>query len=816
MNEIDRHVIRRSVRGMLLFFSAVSLITAGWYTYQESIDTPSQWLSKLLGHALILLVMMIPLLLMYRRLMKLLAEEQIHFDELALLSRIVEQSPVSIVTTDKQGAINYVNDCFCRLTGYTRQEALGQNPRILKTDLTPPERFAEMWHNLSRGQEWRGELCNRKKDGSLYWEMAYLFPVYNSLGELVHYAGIKENITERKEVQDALVRAKKEAEDANRSKSLFLATMSHEIRTPMNAILGMSYLALQSGLSPQQQGYVEKVIVAARSLLGIINDILDFSKIEAGKMELEQVPLDLAELLEGVKSIVEVAAAEKGIVIYCSCSDTVPPFVVGDPLRLRQVLINLGGNGVKFTEQGTVGIRVTLSPHQPTEHGLAAVDFTVSDSGIGMDQGELQRIFTPFEQADSSITRRYGGTGLGLSIVKTLVEMMGGELAVSSSKGEGSRFTFTLSLPVCSERQPENDRTPVSRAALQVCAGRTALLVEDNQVNRMIAREMLTRLGMSVTTVDNGQQAVDQLSRGELFDLVLMDLQMPLMDGYQATSLIRKIHAADQLPVIALTGFVTREEQQRVLAAGMNDLLDKPIEPEQLHAMLVKWLKPVAHGAVAAVNPVVKTPRDPSQLPMLPGFDLDAACRRLGGDRELLLEIIADAAIPLTSSLKELTGVFNTLPVEREKLLFLLHSLAGSCANIGAIGLHTVLRKLETAVKDDTPPDQLQLLLLELESSTAEFFSLLAMLNAPQQAAAGDRKLSDCNRATLAPLLEQLRQELAGHRGSALTTYRTVQQYLPGSVERDRLEKAVKKFDFSDATALLLLLAKKLNIVLGV
>jgi PAS domain S-box-containing protein len=427
-------------------FGLVSVVETHW----DRVLLP--WRKWTLEHLILTLMFMFPFFFFYRRMVERLRQDQINSEELSLLSRIVDQSPVTIVITDKDGNINYVNKRFCELTGYSREEAIGQNPRVLKTDITPAETFISMWQNLVAGKEWRGELCNKKKSGSLYWEMAYIFPVSNSLGELTHYAAIKENITAQKEAVEEMLRARLAAEEANRSKSLFLATMSHEIRTPMNAILGMSYLVLQSGLDPRQQGYVEKTIAAAKSLLSIINDILDFSKIEAGKMGLEKVSLNFSELMEGVKNIVDVASEEKGLSVEYHLDTEVPLNVIGDPTRLRQVLINLVGNAVKFTESGKVEVGIRRA-NILADEGIVEVTFSVIDSGIGMDNEQLELIFAPFAQADSSITRRYGGTGLGLSIVKKLVEMMGGALTVISRSGEGSRFYFTLQMPIYHSEQ---------------------------------------------------------------------------------------------------------------------------------------------------------------------------------------------------------------------------------------------------------------------------------------------------------------------------------------------------------------------------
>ena len=410
---------------------------------------------------------------------------------------------------------------------------------------------------------------------------------------LVWNRKLQREVVQRKRAEGDLERAKDAAEAANRAKSTFLATMSHEIRSPMNAILGLSHLALRTELTPKQSDYLGKIHSSAENLLGVITEILDFSKIEAGKLELEQVRFALRRVLDDVAAVSGYRAREKGLELVFSLESEVPQVLEGDPVRLGQVLTNLIGNAVKFTDQGEVVVQGAVERRETERIQLR---FEVRDTGIGMEQERAETLFEAFAQADSSTTRKYGGTGLGLSISKRLVEAMGGSIGVRSTLGVGSTFSFTAWFGY--RRQwdgDEGDNAPSASLSsgsgdrrVSGLAGLSVLLVEDNTINQQVAQELLQRAGSEVLIAENGGEALRRLAAlaPQRPDAVLMDLQMPEMDGYEATRRIRSRAEYADLPIIAMTAHASEEERRRCLGAGMNDHVTKPVDPELLLATL--------------------------------------------------------------------------------------------------------------------------------------------------------------------------------------------------------------------------------------
>lgn len=488
----------------------------------------------------------------------------------------------------------YTNHAARKSVGYSQEELESMTPVDIKPEFTE-ESFRDKMQGLIDGPERTidFETVHQHKNGSLQAVeivLQYVAPA----GEAPRFSAVVRDITEHKRAESELLAAKEKAEQATRAKTEFLANMSHEIRTPINGVLGMLDLLQQEGLGARQQFYVNTALESANSLLIIINDILDLSKVESGHLNLERITVNLYRLVERTVALQTATAMAKHLTLGFEVTPEVPENIMGDPVRLRQVLLNLISNAVKFTHQGTVMLKVERVREFSDQVELR---FEVSDTGIGIEPENLQTLFDEFTQADGSTTRLYGGTGLGLTISRKLVAMMGGELGASSIPGEGSVFWFTAvfgkraNSTQANVQLPPQERLPPEET-LQDLTGYTVLVVDDKVINRIVCREMLTKMGLNVDVVESGQSAIDTVFSKQ-YDLVLMDCQMPVMDGFEATRLIRskeKERGLPRLPILALTARAMEGDREICLAAGMDDYLSKPFRFSALQATISRYL----------------------------------------------------------------------------------------------------------------------------------------------------------------------------------------------------------------------------------
>lgn len=519
----------------------------------------------------------------------------------------------------------------------------------------------------------------------------------NEKGDAIKMSGICWDITQRKSNEEELRKAKEQAEllaeqanSANKAKSAFLAAMSHEIRTPLNGIIGMTSLAEKTTLTAEQSKMIDTIRLSGEALMSVINDVLDFSKIESGQMDIEFIEFNLYKLISDIVDLFYTQVEQKKIKLNFSIAPNVPLYIKGDPAKLRQILTNILSNSVKFTQKGEINVRVLVQASSSDDalstNNTAQLRFEIQDTGIGISHEAYSRLFQPFSQGDVSTSRKYGGTGLGLVICQRLVNLMHGTMGVDSISGIGTRFWFTIKLEAAENNHPsllQNDICLPDDTFILDNQYFHILLAEDNSVNQMVSLQLLKQLGYTVDSVENGIEAVNAF-RSTNYDLILMDCQMPEMDGYLASEMIRKLHSRNSktVPIIALTAHALKGEKEKCLAAGMNDYLSKPININHFKNMLDKWLH---SNYINNLNEMVSITERTKSI-----FD----------NNNNSTQAFLDCFISSTNEiLGELTSAIKQH--DNEKMKLLIHRLKGSAGNSGAINMHQLCIKAEKALLED-------------------------------------------------------------------------------------------------------------------
>lgn len=514
-------------------------------------------------------------------------------DMIRKLSRAVEQSPVTIVITDIKGDIEYVNPKFIESSGFTSEEVIGKNANIVKSGYTSDNEYKNLWRTITSGKVWRGEFLNKKKNGEYFWELASISPIKNKKGEITHFIGFKEDITERKEMEKEVIKAKERAEESDKLKTSFLANMSHEIRTPMNAIMGFSSLLSDDSLTSEERvEFVDLINSNSKNLLTLIDDIIDIAKIEAGQLKILKKDFNINEVLKEIcmtyQKVKSKESKEHLELLFDVENSSDLDLIHTDAHRLRQVIANLVGNAIKYTISGSIKFGYKLISDINSDQSEQKIQFFVKDTGIGIPPEKIKVIFERFRQADDSHTRIFGGTGLGLAISQNIAKLLGGDIQVVSKVDKGSVFYLTIPYEKPKKVKQESFKSIEKKQQLD-WSNKTVLIAEDVDSNYHLISTLLKRTKINMIWAKNGQKAIEEYDKSDKIDIILMDMQMPVLNGYEATRSIKSLNS--EIPIIAVTAFALEGDKEKIMDAGCDDYISKPIKSEVLISLMNSYLK---------------------------------------------------------------------------------------------------------------------------------------------------------------------------------------------------------------------------------
>ena len=659
---------------------------------------------------IIMLIMIFVKFNIYKRKLveKLLAENE------SLLKILINATPDIIYFKDANDTLLEANDSILDLLNVkgmnyklkTIEELSIGSPLLLKNFISLNKYDKKAWKSRSIFRS--EETMIFKKQGTNKIYDVIRIPLFNDNGTHKGLILLGRDITQRKQMEDELQKSKEIAEVANATKSEFLANISHEIRTPINAIIGFSELMAQLINDTKQKEYIETINTAGRSLLTLINDILDISKIEARKLEINYTPVNPRVILEEIQKILKQKLSEKNLQLIIEIQEEFPIAMLLDEVRLRQVLLNIVGNAVKFTESGHIKLSMKKENKNINDNNVINLVISVEDTGMGIPENEQQRIFESFIQQSGQNIKKFGGTGLGLSISKKLVEMMNGDITLTSSVGKGSIFTITLhDVHISLNEIPVNEEKKISSNKIKFEKAKV-LVVDDIESNRYLFKEILKNAGVEVITAENGFEAIET-ARDEIPDLIIMDNRMPVMDGIEATKAIRKISNLRDIPIIAISADAIEEDKEHFLNAGINDYMTKPININQFFSVLQKWLKPLDEAIIVTELQETNNLEDENCnfLIEIDGVDINEGVERLCGNKKLYIKMLIKFCHENEKLMLQIEQAIKAK--EYDSSLNLLHSLKGTSGNLSIISIYNAIVELETKIKQGTPYDYVKL-----------------------------------------------------------------------------------------------------------